>query len=400
MTAEHPIQNLYPAKHDNDNMEVKAAHFEMVDEEWLMAKERLNELVSTEWHAVREYREEFRFLALHLAGYESMDDALQDIGGRTSIVFVAAGAGTRWDASFQEREQIYEPGSYKISRGRSRAMAHVPNVLPRNVFAEDTIPVIGYNLWASRYIPGAKRCVISREEDHEEIQELAMRLGISVECRQQQPKRDKVRGHGDAIGQNLDIIAASEYTLTQFCGDTSSPQTIHDTLLAFEAMKKTGIETSVLMATAPDLTASSQLAIDSAGLVRRFNQLKLFGKDIIKDSPDLSLSGCNASIYVFDSNHLADTIEKITAAYDNAGTYAFLPYHPKTSDEFAIDDIILAIAEQGGVRQLCVATPEETTTTKDLLALPNMVNTMREVVRRNELDPTDSWITPQKGSYL
>jgi hypothetical protein len=387
MTAEYLSPTLYsPEREDQPDIKVdRPDHLD--EEEWLMARTRLDDLLTTDWHSAREYREELRFLALNLAGYETMDNALEDIGPRTSIVFIAAGAGTRWDTSFQDQDQIYEPGSYDISRGRSRAMARVPNVLPREVYPEDTIPVIGYNLWASRHIPGAKRCVISREEDAEEIQHLAAQLGISVECRQQQEKRDKVRGHGDAVAQNLDIITDSEYTLTQFCGDTSSPKTIHDTLLALEAMKKTGIKASVLMATTPELTASSQLAIDPSGLVRRFNQLKLFGKDIIKDDPNLRLSGCNASIYAFDSSHLIDVIEQIASVHNEVGTYTFLPHHSEDGDEFAIDDIILAVAEQGKVRQLCVASPEETTTTKDLLALPNMINMMREVVRQNDLEP-------------
>lgn len=82
-----------------------------------------------------------------------------------------------------------------------------------------------------------------------------------------------------------------------------------------------------------------------------------------------------------------DAIEQVTSVHNEVGSYAFLPYHSEDADEFAIDDIILAVAEQGKVRQLCVASPEETTTAKDLLALPNMINMMREVVKQNDLEP-------------
>ena len=385
MTAEIPSSS-YESKTPPD----KITHIDsLADEAWSAARERLDGLLTIDWHTAREHQDELRALALSLAGYESLHDALNDIGPRTSIIFIAAGAGTRWDASFQDRNQIYEPGKYDITRGRSRAMARVPNVLPDSIFSEDTIPVIGYSLWASRHIPGAKRCVISREEDHEEIQDLAIRLGISVECRQQETKRNKLGGHGDAVAQSLDVFTNSDYTLTQFCGDTSSPKTIHDTLLALEAMKKVGLDVDVLMATTPDVAASSPLAIDSSGLVRRFNQLKLFGKDIIKDDPNLYLSGCNASIYAFDSQQLGKMIRQVSSIYNEVGSYAFLPFHPDDSDEFAIDDIILTAAEQGRVRQICIASPEETTTTKDLFALPNMIDKMHEVVRQNGLEPKD-----------
>jgi hypothetical protein len=347
----------------------------------------LDALLTVNWRAAREQQDRLRKHALEIAGYVSMDGALKAIGPRTAIVFIAAGAGTRWDASFQGRNQIYEPSKYDISRGRSRAMARVPNVLPRDVFPDDTIPVIGYNLWASRNIPGARRCVISRGEDQEELHDLAAKLGISIECRQQQPMRNKVRGHGDAIAQNLDVIADSDYTLTQFCGDASSPKTIHDTLLAFDAMQKVGKDVNVLMATTPDQAASSQLAIDDAGFVRRFNHPQLFKKDIVADDQNLRMSGSNSSIYVFKSQRLAQEANAIAQAQNEAGTYAFLPFHPEESDEFAIDDVILLAAEHGTVRQLCIASPEETRTTKDLTMLPGLIDTMKNILRQNDIEP-------------
>jgi hypothetical protein len=345
--------------------------------------ETLDYLTTINWSLAQENQDLLRTAALDLLDKSTLDEALADIGPRTSIIFVAAGAGTRWDQSFEDKNIIYGHAEYDIARGRSRAMARVPNVLPREIFPEDTIPAIGYNLWASGGIPGAKRYVISKEEDQNEIEELAKKLGINVECRLQAPVRGKVRGHGDALEQNLDSIIESDYTLVQFCGDASSPRTIHDTLLAIDALSKSASTTKVLMATTPEKAESQPLAIDSAGLVRRWNQFKLFEQDIVRYSSELEPSGVNVSIYAFDSRRLAEDVATISSYHSRLNTYSFLPFHPETSDEFAIDDAILMAAQRGEVRQLCIASAEEATTTKDLSGLPRLVKAMEGILRQN-----------------
>lgn len=358
----------------------------------LLAVDRLTRI---DWNLVRENRETFRHTLLKLGGYLSFDQALKDIGSRTVIPIIAGGVATRWEKSFESdnAKAVLKNPEYIIIRGRPRGLTRVPNKLPRDIWADDTIPVFGYTLWETKDIPGAKRVVIHPEEatkqDLIEMEQTAETLGLQIQLRPQVRRTNNLKpsGHGDAIVQNIDILDGTDFVLPQFVSDASSPTTIKDALLTLAVLSKCGLPIDVVVPTVSMEQPKYSVFIDKNGLIRKMGHAKLLGEESLGGiNTTLTISGSQIGIYPFTTRAMREELENKYATYLNERSYVFLPGHANGVNEFAIDDAVLSLAAKGRVRQLAIANESEiASSAKTVDTLPRYVQMMEAAIQDSEI---------------
>lgn len=357
----------------------------------------LNRLTGTDWDQARDKRATLQQSLLSLGSYPTFADAMEDIGSRTVIPIIAGGVASRWEKSFatEEAAAVLDDKRYEVTKGKPRGFTRVPNVLPRTIWPEETIPVFGYTLWQTRDIPGARRFVIHPEdattEDLTEMQRTAQMLGLDVAFRPQRKRANnpKPSGHADALAQHVDLLEGSDFVLPQFVSDASSPATIKDTLLTLAVLNYSGFDVDVVVPTVKMDSPKYSVFIDANGLIRKMGHAKLLGERSLRGTDTaLSIAGSQIGIYPFTTEALWEELEATYATYLNERSYVFLPGHENGVNEFAIDDAILSLAAKGRVRQLAVANDYEILhSAKTVPELPHYVQMMTRVLVENGIDP-------------
>lgn len=359
----------------------------------------VDHLTTTGWEQLRGQREQFRNALLHLGGYTSLTQAMDDIGGRTVIPIIAGGVATRWEKSFDTdgAQAVLDDPSYTVTRGRPRGLTLVPNVLPHDIWPHSKIPVFGYTLWQTRAISGAKRVVIhpedAEEQDLEEMKFTAETLGLSIDLRPQRRREPhpKPLGHGDALVQIMDDLEGSDFVLPQFVSDASSPATIQDTLLALAVTSRVGLPVNVVVPTVTMDQPKYSVFIDENGLIRDMGHAKLLGEASNKGSnTTLSIAGSQIGIYPVATPALLEELEATYEGYRREGSYLFIARNRENGvNEYAIDNAILHFAQRGTVRQLAFANYSEiASSAKTVDALPKYVEMITEAIVDSGLTPS------------
>ncbi len=318
-------------------------------------------------------RKELKETILQNYDSESLEEALQKSGipGQTAVIYLFAGAGTRWLTSLKEHRSEFPD----ISPDKPRCLAQVTNLFP-NIKGERA-PIGIYNFYAGLNL--GKQIMIYSTHKDEISSQIVKPFNAKVEYSQQQTcdRINKVAGHGNAVRQAKNLWEDSKYLITLQCNEVYSRQNLILSLFLLHLLDREGADVVHLLPMQYLENPNYPPILDKDNYPIGTYQEKLTGIPPPK-GPGLN----NIGQRLYKTQDFLTKMEYIERVTRTTGSYAWLN-QTNHNDEFALDHVDMMSMNERRTRISPLCYPEEWSAAKRVTEIPRWEAAQRKVYEKD-----------------